>query len=149
MKLESSVMFAATTYQVVKSLGKDTLTPVRSLDVADNIAPFSVVLKERRRRLIFWKRTQCLTTEFSLDNILLTPLPDEEKTQLLRTFTLVKFDYETNFSLNGKLGVDLQKELLDVELDGSDSVTVSCSLGELFKEEANLQSFIDGTKKAW
>lgn len=139
-------MFAATTHQVVKSLGKDTLTPVRSLDVADNIAPYSVVLKERRRRLIFWKRTQCLTTEFILDNILLTPLTDEEKSQLLKTRTLAKFDYETNFSLNGKLGVDLTKELLDVELDGSDSVAVKSSLGELFKEEVNLQSFIDLTK---
>ena len=136
-------MFAATAHQVVKSLGKDTLTPVRSLDRADNIAPFAIVLKERRRRLIFWKRTQCLTTEFSLDNILLTPFTDEERTHLLKKWPLVTFDYETNFSLNGKFGVDLHKELLDVELDGSDSVVVKSSLGELSKEEVNLQSFLD------
>ncbi|KAL8565447.1 hypothetical protein ACOMHN_049424 [Nucella lapillus] len=139
-------MFAATTHQVVKSLGKDSLTPVRSVDRADNIAPFSVVLKERRRRLIFWKRTECLTTEFNLSMILSSPWTDDERAELIKTRTMAKFDYETDFSLNGKLGVDLHKELLDVSLDASDSVTVKSSLGELSKEEVNLQGFIEATK---
>ena len=139
-------MFAATTLQVVKSLGKDTLTPVRTLDRADDIAPFSLVLKERRRRLIFWKRTQCLTTQFCLENILTTPWTANEKDGLVNTRTIATFNYETEFSLKGKLGLDLTKELLDVDVEGSDSVTVQSKLGELSKEEVNLQGFIDWTK---
>nr|KAG5697169.1 hypothetical protein BaRGS_002178 [Batillaria attramentaria] len=111
-------MFTATTYQVVKSLGKDTLTPVTSVDVADNIRPFSLVLKERRRRLIFWKRCRYLTTEFTLDRILTEPLSDDEKARLVQSRELATFSYETDFSLDGKFGVDLNKELLDVDVDG-------------------------------
>ncbi|KAK7483795.1 hypothetical protein BaRGS_00025011 [Batillaria attramentaria] len=135
-------MFTATTYQVVKSLGKDTLTPVTSVDVADNIRPFSLVLKERRRRLIFWKRCRYLTTEFTLDRILTEPLSDDEKARLVQSRELATFSYETDFSLDGKFGVDLNKELLDVDVDGSDSVTVTSSLGELTKEEVNLPEFL-------
>lgn len=138
-------MFAATTHQIVKSLGKDTLTPVRSVDCADNVAPFALVLKERRRRLIFWKRTKCLTTEFKLGDILSEPLTDEEKTQWVSSRTLASFQYETDFSLSGKLGVDLNKELLDIDLEGCDSVNVKSTLGDLTKEEVHLQNFIDGT----
>ncbi|XP_076454756.1 pejvakin-like [Babylonia areolata] len=139
-------MFAATTHQVVKSLGKDSLTPVRSVDGAYNIAPFSVVLKERRRRLIFWKRTKCLTTEFNLNMILSTPWTDDERTSLVKKWTLAKFDFETDFSLNGKFGIDLHDELLDVDFDASRTVTVKSTLGELSKEEVDLQGFIDATR---
>lgn len=135
-------MFEATTHQVVKSLGKDTLTPVTSIDVADNISPFSLVLKERRRRLIFWKRCRYFTTEFTLDNILTKSFSDDEKTRLVNSKELAKYDNETDFSLNGKFGVSLNKELLDVDLDGSDAVSVESDLGELVKEEVNLQDFL-------
>lgn len=136
-------MFTATTHQIVKSLGKDTLIPVNSIDVADNIKPLAIVLKERRRRLIFWKRSRCLTTEFDLEDILTEPLPETERAQLISSRELAAFCFETDFSLNGKFGIDFNKELLDVGLEACDSVSVKSNLGELLKEEVNLPHFLN------
>ena len=49
-------MFRSSTEQIVKSVGKDTLTPVTSLDQADKIFPLALIIKEERKKLVFWKR---------------------------------------------------------------------------------------------
>ncbi|XP_025094681.1 gasdermin-E-like isoform X2 [Pomacea canaliculata] len=141
-------MFSATAHQVVKSLGKDSLIPVQSIDVSDNIKPLAILLTERRRRF-FWRRTRYLTTEFCLDDILDEALCKDgaNKDEIVRSRELAKFDFETNFSLSGKLGIDLQKEFLDFELDASDNATVKSELGELRKEEVNLPAFLSLTKE--
>lgn len=90
-----------------------------------------------------------MTTEFCLDDILDEALCKDgaNKDEIVRSRELAKFVFETNFSLSGKLGIDLQKEFLDFELDASDNATVKSELGELRKEEVNLPAFLSLTKE--
>ena len=47
---------------------------------------------------------------------------------------LTTYNKAHNFNLNGKIGVKL-KTLLDVELEGVDTVSIEANLGDITKEE--------------
>ncbi|XP_046565247.1 uncharacterized protein LOC124273944 [Haliotis rubra] len=135
-------MFSSTVHQVVRSLGKDTLLPVPNLDSSDNIYPLSIVLKETRRHLLFWTKHKCYTTEFKLTDILEDPTK-QPVVKIDEKIFCKGFNRSTNLSLKGKFGVELSKELVDIDLDGARSVIVQSPLGDLQKDEVELQPFLD------
>lgn len=135
-------MFSSTVHQVVRSLGKDTLLPVPNLDASDNIYPLSIVLKETRRHLLFWTKHKCYTTEFKLSDILEDPTK-EPVVKIDEKIFCKGFNRSTNLSLKGKFGVELAKELVDIDLEGARSVIVQSPLGDLQKDEVELQPFLD------
>ncbi|XP_071101716.1 gasdermin-E-like [Haliotis cracherodii] len=135
-------MFSSTVHQVVRSLGKDTLLPVPNLDASDNIYPLSIVMKETRRHLLFWTKHKCYTTEFKLSDILEDPTK-EPVVKIDEKIFCKGFNRSTNLSLKGKFGVELAKELVDIDLQGARSVIVQSPLGDLQKDEVELQPFLD------
>jgi hypothetical protein len=60
-------MFAASSYQFTRSVGRNTLHPVPSIDEKDNVKPFQLVVKTRKRRFIFFEKANFSPTEFQVE----------------------------------------------------------------------------------
>ncbi|XP_041361136.1 pejvakin-like isoform X2 [Gigantopelta aegis] len=137
-------MFSSTVDQLIKTLGRDTLFPVPSIETSDNIGPLCLVITEPTRYWLFWKKYKHYTTEFALKDILVgggEDLKVEETTRKITTY-----NRSTKLSLKGKFGVQLCRELLDVDLKASDYVTVNSQLGDLEKVEVDLPSLLSALK---
>ena len=69
MREEISVksMFAAASYQFARSVGKNTLHPVPSIDEKDNVKPFQLVVKTKKRKFIFFEKANFNPTEFQVE----------------------------------------------------------------------------------
>ncbi|XP_050418723.1 pejvakin [Patella vulgata] len=129
-------MFSATAHQVATALGKDTLLPVPSINTADNIDVLRVVIKKRRKWLFFSRKPHYEATEFTLSDLLVKDSSGLGiKDVPTDTHVLTTYNSKTDFSLKGKFGADLTKELLDVKLGTADAVNVSSQLGTLIKTE--------------
>ncbi|KAL5005891.1 hypothetical protein ScPMuIL_017049 [Solemya velum] len=128
-------MFEATCHQFCQSVGRDTLVPVRNLDIADNVQPLQVVVKTVKRHYIFWEKAKYRPTEYKLAQLLTDTsaldVPVEQK-------FLLNYNRTTKFSLDGKFGAKFLDELMDVNLEAADSVSVSAKLGDITKLETNV-----------
>lgn len=74
MRPEISVrsMFAAASYQFTKSVGKNTLHPVPSIDEKDNVKPFQLVVKSKKRKFIIFEKADYRPTEFQVRYVIYT-----------------------------------------------------------------------------
>ena len=133
-------MFSSTVDHLVKSLGRNTLLPVPAIETSDNISPLNLVIKESARYFIFWKKYKHYTTEFTLRDIL-EGGGDDLKIKQTKT-KITTYNVTSKLSLKGKFGVELWHEFLDVDLKGSDSVTVDSKLGDLEKVEVDVPLLI-------
>lgn len=122
-------MFSSTVDQVVKALGAGSLHGVKNVTTAHEVVPFAVVVKERKRKLLVLKKHSYSTTEFTLPDVLKGDSPDLAR--LLSKCTIADFLRSSKFSLKGKLGADLKKELAELDLNGDDTVTCQADLGDL------------------
>ncbi|XP_076088743.1 uncharacterized protein LOC143059142 isoform X2 [Mytilus galloprovincialis] len=124
----SSVMFPAVCHQFVNAMGKDTLIPSSSLEESTRISPFNVVAKRRKRRWIFFHKIEYSTYDFPLYDLLNSNAVFESE---LEETAFCSYNPESTYSLSGKFGVDIMKDLMDANLSASDKVTISAKLGEV------------------
>ena len=57
-----------------------------------------------------------------------------------------QFNPETKYSLDGKLGVQLMKALMDASLSASDSVTISSKLGAIDEKSLDSEALLEALK---
>ncbi|VDI06271.1 Hypothetical predicted protein, partial [Mytilus galloprovincialis] len=121
-------MFPAVCHQFVNAMGKDTLIPSSSLEESTRISPFNVVAKRRKRRWIFFHKIEYSTYDFPLYDLLNSNAVFESE---LEETAFCSYNPESTYSLSGKFGVDIMKDLMDANLSASDKVTISAKLGEV------------------
>lgn len=66
-------MFVAACYTFAKTMGKRSLHEVPSLDEKDNIKPFQLVVKSRRRKWVFFEKAVYGPTDFQVITTLFSP----------------------------------------------------------------------------
>lgn len=121
-------MFPAVCHQFANAMGKHTLIPSSSLEESTRISPFNVVAKRRKRRWIFFHKIEYSTYDFPLYDLLNSNAVFESK---LEETKFCSYNPESTYSLSGKFGVDIMKDLMDANLSASDKVTISAKLGEV------------------
>ncbi|XP_052234497.1 gasdermin-E-like [Dreissena polymorpha] len=134
-------MFTAACQQFVKSIGKTTLHATPSLDEKDNVKMFQVVLKSKRRRFIFWEKSVFRPSEFQLTDMMVDRKPLNVK--MTTTDLVQEFNRTSKLSLKGKIGAEICKEIIDVELDANDTITLDIKFGSVKKQELGEQDMID------
>ncbi|XP_052813461.1 gasdermin-E-like isoform X2 [Mya arenaria] len=134
-------MFTAACYQFVKSIGKTTLHATPSLDEKDNVKMFQLVVKTKRRSFIFWEKSDFRPTEFQLTDVMMVQKPLGISTQ--QTDLVSEFNRTSKVSLKGKIGAEISKEILDVELEAKDTLTLDIKFGKVKKVEIREQELID------
>ena len=83
----------------------------------------------------YWQSAKYEPTPFQLHQLLTEPEPLSPGVKI-NARKLTNYNKSHNFNLNGKIGGKL-KALLDVELDGVDSVSIEARLGDVTKEEVD------------
>ncbi|KAL3854079.1 hypothetical protein ACJMK2_013359 [Sinanodonta woodiana] len=133
--LSGSIMFSAACHQLVNSVGKDTLIPVPSLDEQDNVKPLQLVVMKKKRKFFFFTRCSYHPTEFQLTDVLQDTSPISVKV----AEEVLSSDYQrtTKFSLKGKFGFDLVQDIMDVDLETSDTVAIQIKFGKVAKTEVD------------
>lgn len=142
---QHKVMFSAACYQFTKSVGKKTLHPTPSIDEKDNIKPLQLVVKSTKRRFIFFEKAYYHSTEFQLSDILMDKEP--LKTPTDTEDMISDYNRDTKLSLKGKFGAELSKEILDVDLEASDVVTLDIKFGRVTKSEVNEPKLLEDLSK--
>lgn len=126
-------------------MGKKTLHPTPSIDEKDNIKPFQLVVKSTKRRFIFFEKAYYHSTEFQLSDILMSK--DPFKTTTDKEDMMTDYNRDTNLSLKGKFGAELSKEILDVDLEASDVVTLNIKFGKVTKTEIREPELLEDLTK--
>lgn len=134
-------MFAAASFQFVKSVGKNTLHPVPSIDEKDNVKPFQLVIKSRKRRFIFFEKAIYRPTEFQLTDVMVDR--DHFKTKPVATSLMSDYNRTTKLSLKGQFGGDICKEIVDAELEASDTIEIDIKFGKVAKLEVKEPELLD------
>ena len=81
----------------------------------------------------YWQSAKYEPTPFQLHQLLTQPEPLTPGVKV-NARKLTTYNKAHNFNLNGKIGGKL-KTLLDVELEGVDTVSIEANLGDITKEE--------------
>lgn len=131
--INHKTMFSAACYQFTKSVGKKTLHQTPSIDEKDNIKLLQLIVKSTKRRFIFFEKAFYNSTEFQLSDILMDKEPFTAKSDTEPMMT--DYNRDTKLSLKGKFGADLCKEILDVDLEASDNITLDIKFGKVEKSE--------------
>lgn len=128
-------MFAAASYQFTKSVGKNTLHPVPSIDETDNVKPFQLVIKSKKRKFVIFEKAVFRPTEFQLTDVMI----DNEafKTKAVECPLMSEYNRTTKLSLKGKFGAEISKEILDAELEATDTISLAIKFGRVMKWEVN------------
>lgn len=147
MKPELTVtnMFAAASFQFVKSVGKNTLHPVPSIDEKDNVTPFQLVIKSTKRKFIFFEKAIYSPTEFQLTDVMVDCEPF--KTSPVTRDFMSEYNRTTKLSLKGQFGADICKEIVDAELEASDNVEIDIKFGKVSKLEIKEPELLDELSK--
>jgi len=132
-------MFEAASESFVKAIGNETLLPITAIDRADNCMPLHVVVKKKRYWV--WQSPKYQPTSFTLNEI----LTDKEKDLGVKTTSheLLSYSRKSIFSADGRLGIKIAKELVDVEVSGNDLVELTADLGRVDKLEAEPDDISD------
>lgn len=130
-------MFEATVSKFVKEVGKESLIPVPSLDEANRCRPFQVVVKKNRRW--FWQSAKYEPSPFQLHQLLVSQNAFDDVTVSTRKLATYNKTYE--FDVKGKTGAKLVS-VVDLEVGGSDTISVESKFGEITKFEVDQPAFM-------
>ncbi|KAK3595366.1 hypothetical protein CHS0354_008791 [Potamilus streckersoni] len=138
-------MFSAACHQFVNSVGKNTLIPVPSLDEQDNVKPLQLVIMKKKRKFFFFTKYSYHPTEFQLTEV----LQDSSPISVAVEEEVLSSDYQrtTKLSLKGKFGFDLVQDIMDVDLETSDTVTIQVKFGKVVKTEVDKSVLMQELRK--
>ncbi|XP_026855871.2 gasdermin Eb [Electrophorus electricus] len=133
-------MFAKATTNFVTEIDPDgCLVPVFRLNESDNLALLSLVIK--RKRFWFWQQPKYLTTDFSLNDVL---VGDKDiDTAVIETDFL---KYNSTLQSNTSGGADADFGPGRVNVGGEGSSKLASSFGNLTKQEIDLKRLLDDSK---
>lgn len=129
-------VFSAVTKQFSRSMGHNSLIPVQSVDESQDVDLLTVVVKRTKRQFLYWHNASFDPYKIQLEELLVN---DDNKLGNLDIHEshFVNYNRESSFSLSGKIGVQIMKEMMDVNLTASDTVTIKANLGDIIKQEIN------------
>lgn len=121
-------MFPAVCNQFANAMGRHTLIPSASIDEAVKAQPLNIATKRRKRKFVFFHKAEYTIYDFPLQNLLHEK--DVIQSEIEET-PFCSYNPESTYSLNGKFGADILKDIADASLSATDKVTLSAKLGEL------------------
>uniref|UniRef100_A0A8W8KQF0 Uncharacterized protein n=1 Tax=Magallana gigas TaxID=29159 RepID=A0A8W8KQF0_MAGGI len=137
----SHAMFPVVCQKFVHAMGPDTMIPAQSMDAAQDLDLLKVVLRKTKRSYLFWEKVKHTVLDFHLQSLLqnshvVLDVPSKTK-------EFCQFNPETKYSLDGKLGIQLMRELMDASLSASDSVTISSRLGTIQEKSLDSEALLE------
>ncbi|XP_056010052.1 uncharacterized protein LOC125667070 isoform X2 [Ostrea edulis] len=129
-------MFPAVCQKFVHAMGPETMVPPNSMDAAQDLDLMKIVLRKIKRNYLFWEKVKHTVLDFNLQSLLLNSHAVLSVPITSKKFC--EFNPESKYSLDGRLGIQMMRELMDASLSASDSVTISSKLGTI--EEKGLDS---------
>uniref|UniRef100_A0A8W8KMM8 Uncharacterized protein n=1 Tax=Magallana gigas TaxID=29159 RepID=A0A8W8KMM8_MAGGI len=140
----SHAMFPVVCQKFVHAMGPDTMIPAQSMDAAQDLDLLKVVLRKTKRSYLFWEKVKHTVLDFHLQSLLqnshvVLDVPSKTK-------EFCQFNPETKYSLDGKLGIQLMRELMDASLSASDSVTISSRLGTIQEKSLDSEALLEALK---
>lgn len=133
-------MFEAAVTKFTKTIGDHVVIQPPTLDQSENCNPLQIVVKKNRKWR--WQSATYYPTPFSLPQLL---QGEEDLGVKVSSELAVTYNKIHKLSVKGKLGAKI-KLLLDVELDGSDSVDVEAKFGNVNKltvDETKLMTILE------
>ena len=123
-------MFEASVTKFTQSVGEGSLQPSPNLDQSVNCKLFHVVVKKYRKWP--WQSAVYEPCPFSLSQLITEQ--DKPLEDVIKPIEAKALEYNKTHKLNvnGKIGAQI-KAILDVELDGSDSIDVESKFGDVNK----------------
>lgn len=67
----------------------------------------------------------------------------------IQTKFFLNYNRTTKFSLEGKFGTKFLDELMDINLEAADSVSVSAKLGDITKQETSVPGLQEKLRQRW
>lgn len=137
-------MFPVVCQKFVHAMGPDTMIPAQSMDAAQDLDLLKIVLRKTKRSYLFWEKVKHTVLDFHLQTLLqnshvVLDVPSKTK-------EFCQFNPETKYSLDGKLGIQLMRELMDASLSASDSVTISSRLGTIQEKSLDSEALLEALK---
>ncbi|XP_062609185.1 uncharacterized protein LOC134270933 [Saccostrea cucullata] len=137
-------MFPAVCQKFVHAMGPETMMPAHSMDAAQDLDLLKIVLRKTKRRYLFWEKVTHTVLDFHLQALLenshvVLDVPSKTK-------NFCEFNPESKYSLDGKLGIKLMKELMDSSLSASDSVTISSKLGTIQEKSLDSEALLEALR---
>ena len=133
-------MFEAAVTKFAKQVGDDEFIPASSVADADKHEVLSVVVKKNRRW--FWQSAKYYPTDFKLQDIV------REKNVVIPSKTvplMPSYEKTHKLSVHGKLGGKL-KEVLEMEVNGSDSIDLESTFSKVQKTEISTNDALNVIK---
>nr|XP_022328273.1 uncharacterized protein LOC111127406 [Crassostrea virginica] len=137
-------MFPVVCHKFVHAMGPDTMVPAQSMDAAHDLDLLKVVLRKTKRSYLFWEKVKHTVLDFHLQSLLQNSHVVLDVPSTTKEFC--QFNPETKYSLDGKLGVQLMKALMDASLSASDSVTISSKLGAIDEKSLDSEALLEALK---
>ena len=129
-------MFSAAVAHIVKEFGRDSLTPTPSLNKADDIQLFNLLIKHKKR--FFWQsKCRMEPLSFPLSNVLRqsvgdAPVPPVAWKSLARQRDLGQYSFQLSTNMKGKLAVELMRDDI-ADLDGDNTIKCDANFSKLEK----------------
>lgn len=129
-------MFSAAVNHLVKEFGRDTLTPTPSLNKADDIQLFNLVIKHKKH--FFWQ-SKCQLEPLSLplsavlkQSVGDTQIPLVAFNSLARKRDLGQYSFQLSTNMKGKLAVELLRDDI-ADLNSGDTIKCDANFSKLEK----------------